>query len=241
MQRHPILLKTRLSWFFVLIFLAFVLVALWLPKYKFESSALTLFSVNSFLYGFYISPILSAQKARIEELHRIVRAEANALFAMVLMTKSLPKDLRTELQSMFTNYMQGNIRDHRKFAETAYERLISFAVDYKGKERDAMDKLLDKLVANQQNRTNLSMQLNNKVFSNEWMIIFMLFSITLSFIMLLDTGDNVVLRFVTALLCTGLTMLLLILAKLSTLTHKKAREIWTPFQKLLSSRFYRID
>jgi hypothetical protein len=87
----------------------------------------------------------------------------------------------------------------------------------------------------------LNMQLKNVVFSNEWMIIFMLFSITLSFILLLDTGDNLVLRFVAALLCTGLTMLLMILAKLSTLTHKKAKEIWVPFQKLLASRFYRID
>jgi hypothetical protein len=240
-MRHPILSKVRLSWFFVFFFLVYALLAMVLPKQKFESGALTLFSVNSFLYGFYISPILSAQKARIEELHKIVRAEANAMFAMVLMTKNLSKDLRTELQNMFTNYMQGNIRDHRKFAETAYERLITYAMEYKGKERGEMDKLLDKLVANQQNRTNLSMQLNNRVFNNEWMIILMLFSITLSFIMLLDTGDGLIFKLVAALLCTGLTMLLVILAKLSTLTHKKAREIWTPFQKLLSSRFYRID
>jgi hypothetical protein len=87
----------------------------------------------------------------------------------------------------------------------------------------------------------LSMQMANKVFSNEWIIIMMLFTITLSFILLLDTGDKVILRIVTALLCTGLTMLLVILAKLSTLTHKKARQIWQPFEKLLSSHFYRLD
>ncbi len=86
-----------------------------------------------------------------------------------------------------------------------------------------------------------AMQLNNKVFSNEWMIMLMLFSITLSFILILDTGEALVLRFVTALLCTGLTMLLVILLKLSTLTHKKAKEVWKPFEKLVESHFYRID
>ncbi len=240
-MQHSILARIRLSWFFVIFFVVYLALAVILPRHAFEGGALTLFSVNSFLYGFYISPILAAQKARIEELHRIVRAESNAIFAMVLMTKDLPKELRTNLQTMFTHYMQGNIRGHRKFAETSYEKLITFAMEYKGKEKPQMDSLLEKLVTNQQNRTNLSMQLNNKVFSNEWMIILMLFSITLSFVMFLDTGDSLLLRVVAALLCTGLTMLLLILAKLSTLTHKKAKEIWVPFQKLLSSRFYRID
>lgn len=236
-----LLMRIRLSWYFVIFFVIYFVLAMVLPRQDFGSSALTLFSVNSFLYGFYISPILAAQKARIEELHRIVRSEANALFAMVLETKDLPEELRTKLQNMFITYAQSNTRRHYKVAETAYERLISFCISYKGKEKDKIDKLLGNLVSNQQNRTMLSMQMANKVFSNEWIIIMMLFTITLSFILLLDTGDKVILRIVTALLCTGLTMLLVILAKLSTLTHKKARQIWQPFEKLLSSHFYRLD
>lgn len=236
-----LLMRIRLSWYFVIFFVIYFVLAMVLPRQDFGSSALTLFSVNSFLYGFYISPILAAQKARIEELHRIVRSEANALFAMVLETKDLPEELRTKVQNMFITYAQSNTRRHYKVAETAYERLISFCISYKGKEKDKIDKLLGNLVSNQQNRTMLSMQMANKVFSNEWIIIMMLFTITLSFILLLDTGDKVILRIVTALLCTGLTMLLVILAKLSTLTHKKARQIWQPFEKLLSSHFYRLD
>jgi hypothetical protein len=59
--------------------------------------------------------------------------------------------------------------------------------------------------------------------------------------MLIDTGGGAVYRVVTALLATGLSMLLLGLIKLSTLTHKKAKQIWTPFEKLIDSNFYRID
>jgi len=218
----------------------FVVLSL-LPRVKFESAALTLFSVNSFLYGFYISPVLGAQKARIEELHRIVRGEANAVFSMVLFVKRFPQKIRAELKAMFTDYLEMSAASDQAKAEDAYEKLISFCVDYKGSEKDDIEKLLEKIVANQQNRTNFSMQINNKVYSNEWMIMLVLFSITLTFVLLIDTGDALGIRLVTALLCTGLTMLMVNLVKLNTLTHKKARQVWAPLKTLISTRYYRID
>jgi hypothetical protein len=97
------------------------------------------------------------------------------------------------------------------------------------------------LIANQQNRTQKSMMIGNIIYSHEWMVLFVLFSITMSFVLLIDTGKSMLLKTVAALLCTGLSMLLMILSKLSTLTHKKARNIWSPYGKLLASHFYRID
>jgi hypothetical protein len=208
----------------------------------FTSGALTLFSVNSFLYGFYIAPILSLQKARIEELHKIVRAESNAIFGMVLSIKKLPDGLRNQIQDMFLDYLKISVRQKKSGeGEARYESLITFCLEYKGEYQDQIDKLLDKLVANQQNRTNFAMQMSNKVYSNEWTIMVILFSVTLSFIILLDTGDGYFYQLLAALLCTGLTMLLLILVKMSTLTHKKAKQIWNPYKKLIESHFYRID
>lgn len=212
-----------------------------LPREKFVAGALALFSVNSFLYGFYISPVLGAQKARIEELHKIVRSEANAIFAMMLNTKDLPEHLRNGLQDDFKEYIQKTIRDRSGAGQKTYEALIGFCLKYKGTNEADIDKLLDDLVANQQNRTDLNMQMNNRVFSNEWMIMFVLFLITLSFILLLDTGPQLIYKIVTALLATGLSMLIFSLVKLSTLTHKKAKQIWIPFEKLIDSHFYRID
>ncbi|HTE57248.1 MAG TPA: hypothetical protein VK694_00735 [Verrucomicrobiae bacterium] len=237
-----LLTKIRLTVYFWLFFGLYVLASFYLPTQKFDSTALTLFSVNSFLYGFYISPILGAQKSRIEELHKIVRGETNALFNMVLKLKKLPDDLRNNLQQMFSDYIHAEIKASKPGGgEKEYEALIGYCLSYKGKEQESIDKTLDLLIANQQNRTNLSMQLSNKVFSNEWMIMFILFSITLGFIMMLDLGESIVLKLVRALLCTGLTMLIVILVKLSTLTHKKARQIWVPMKKLVDTNFYRID
>jgi hypothetical protein len=236
-MKRLLLEKIRLSWYFIGFFVFYYGVLFILPREKFTTGALTLFSVNSFLYGFYISPILAAQKARIDQLHQIVRSEANAMFSMVLDTKALPEDLRNKLQEEFKDYIRKTIRDRKGAGQKTYEALISFCVKYKGANKDDIDGLLKKLVDNQSNRTSLAMQMNNKVFSNEWLIMLVLFSITLSFIMLIDTGGGAVYRVVTALLATGLSMLLLGLIKLSTLT----KQIWTPFEKLIDSNFYRID
>lgn len=241
-MRKFLLEKVRLTQYFVFFFFVYFIAVQLAPDIKFDGGALTLFSVNSFLYGFYIAPILGAQKGRIEELHKIVRAEANAVFAMVLSLKKLPKPLRNEIQEMFITYLKSCVRERKvNEGEKNYEQLITFCLDYKGEHSEAIDKLLDKLVANQQNRTNFSMQITNKVYSNEWLIISVLFSITLTFILLMGAGNGYIYDFLAAFLCTGLTMLLLILVKMSTLTHKKAKQIWDPYKKLISSHFYRID
>lgn len=241
-MKNLLLNKIRLSYYFLFLFAIYIAIVIFAPSIKFEGGALTLFSVNSFLYGFYIAPILGAQKARIEELHKIVRSEANAIFAMALSLKKLPKHLRNEIQEMFIDYLRVSIRQRKAGeGEEKYEALITYCLSYKGEHQEEIDKLLDKLVANEQNRTNFSMQIRNKVFSNEWMIMLVLFSVTLSFVLLLDAGGSYTYQVLAALLCTGLTMLLVILVKMSTLTHKKAKEIWNPYKKLVESRFYRID
>jgi hypothetical protein len=241
-MRHLLLEKIRLSQYFVILFAFYAVVVYLAPNMKFDSGALTLFSVNSFLYGFYIAPIISAQKGRIEELHKIVRSESNAIFAMVLNLKKLPKPLRNQIQDMFIDYLQACVRQRKAGeGEDKYEALITFCIDYKGEHEEEIDNLLEKLVANQQNRTSFAMQMANRVYSNEWMIMFVLFSITLSFILLLSAGNGLAFDFLAAFLCTGLTMLLVILIKMSTLTHKKAKQIWDPYKKLIKSRFYRID
>jgi hypothetical protein len=237
-----LLTKIRLTWFFAFSLVLFGVLSFTLPAHEFDSAALTLFSVNSFLYGFYIAPILSAQKARVEDLHRIVRAESNALFSLVLKLKKLPEDLRNQLQQMVKDYIHAETRAKKAGGgEKEYEALISYCLNYKGKDEEQVAKTLDMLVANQQNRTNLGMQLSNRVFSNEWLVMLILFSITIGFIMMLDIGNSAILKIVRAFLCTGLTMLIIILVKLSTLTHKKARQIWNPLRKLAETRFYRID
>lgn len=241
-MKNLLLSKIRLSTYFWILFAIFVVASLLAPAKTYAAGALTLFSVNSFLYGFYIAPILGSQKARIEELHRIVRSEANALFALMLQTKKLSEKPRNKVQELVVDYIQAKLhRKGKSNGEDQYERLITYCVNYKGKEQDQMDKILTSVVANQQNRTNFAMQASNKVFANEWHIMAILFSITLGFILTIDIGHTFIFHIIRALLCTGLTMLIVILIKLHTLTHKKAKQMWDPLHKLVSTNFYRID
>ena len=226
-MRNYLLLKVRLSVYFWILLGIFITIAILMPRQKFSAGALALFSVNSFLYGFYIAPILSAQKSRVEELHKIVRSEANAIFAMALSLKPLPDELRNYVQNMLTKYLKTVTKEKRvNGGQKDYEAIISYCIEYKGPEKEAILKFLDKIVANEQNRTNLSLQMQTSVYSNEWSIIFVLFSITIGFVISIDAGNKILYRILAALLCAGLSMLLVNLIKLSTLTHKRARGIW---------------
>ncbi len=237
-----LLLKIRLSWFFFIFLSLFLALTYIVHSAIFSPAALALFSVNSFLYGFYISPVLSAQKMRIDDLNKIIRNEANALFDILIKTKKLPETSRNKIQDLCAEYMTASFRERKPAeGEHEYEHLISYCMDYKGKDPETVEKILNNLVANQANRSQLAMQLGNKVFSNEWWIMLVLFSITLGFILFLDVRDNFVMHFVKALLCTGLAMLMINLLKLSTLTHKKAKQIWAPLDTLKTSRFRRFD
>ncbi|HSX33664.1 MAG TPA: hypothetical protein VLF91_04990 [Candidatus Saccharimonadales bacterium] len=236
------LLKIRLSWFFFGFLAIFTLLVYKLPSVTFSSGALTLFSVNSFLYGFYISPVLSGQKQRIDDLNRTIRAEANALFSILLLTKKLPRRSRNIIQSLCEDYMEASSKERRPAeGEIEYQQLISYCLEYDGKAPELIEKILNGLVANQQNRSQLAMQLGNKVFSNEWWIMLVLFGITLGFVLFLAVPGGVVMHLVKALLCTGLSMLMINLVKFSTLTHKKAKNIWDPLDHLKTSRFRQID
>ncbi len=239
------LLRIRLSWYFFGFVGLYLLAVYNIESMTFTSASLTLFSVNSFLYGFYVAPVLTGQKARIDDLARIIRAEANALFDILIKTKKLPRKSRNHLQDMIEAYIAASFRERKPAeGEDEYEALITYCLEYDGKKtenKELVEKILASLVLNQQNRSQLAQQLGNKVFSNEWWIMLVLFSITLAFVLQLNVGDSVMIHLVQALLCTGLSMLMINLVKLSTLTHKKAQNLWDPLDNLITSRFRRID
>ena len=241
-MRKLLLEKIRLTWYLYFLFATFFLIKLQIPKIELGSGALTLFSVNSFLYGFYIGPIMSGQKARIEELTRIIRSEANALFSMLLETQKFSDKTKNELQDLFSHYVREVLRDRRiAQGEPEYEAIISYCLKYDGKDKVQMMQLLDKVVANQQNRTQFNMLMSSRVYSNEWMVMLILFTITVIFILLVNTNGILGLNILSAFLAAALSMLIVVLIKLNTLTHKKAKEIWAPLQKLLATNYYRID
>ena len=237
-----LLTKVRLSAYYPIFFIFFLAVIYFAPKLQLTSSQLTLFSVNSFLLAFYLGPIMNGQKQRLDDLAKSIRSEAIALFSVAIQSQNMDPETKREVKIMARNYLRACTRTHSVAeGEKEYENLLRYCIDYKGKSKEPVKKVQDVLVANEQNRSQLSSLLQQNVFSHEWFVLFVLSVITLSYIVVIDYGSNILLNVVAALLCTGLSLLFLILEKLNTLTHKKAKPIWKPFDKLLDSDFKRID
>lgn len=233
------LASVRLTvWFFIL-FTFFLLLTFVIPETKLDSAVLTLFSVNSFLYGFYVSPIINYQKSRIEELHKLVRSETNNLFEIALSFKSFKPNKKEEYKKLLADYIKNLSAAKYKKAEDEYEMLITKSLEAKDKDENDY-KIFSKLIANQQNRTLINMWLNSAVYSNEWLIISVLFSVTVGFILVIEKPDIILINIITALICSGLSLLVVTLYKYSNLTHKKAKSIWKSAIELKGSKYHRI-
>jgi hypothetical protein len=237
-----LLSHVRLTYYYPVLFVFFLLAILSTHKITMSGGPLTLFSVNSFLLAFYLGPILSGQKQRIDELAKTVRSEAIAIMTVQVHARHLPDHERDELHKRIRHYLAACARSHKPGeGSREYEQLLDYCYDLDGKERGPIDRINDTLITNQQNRGQLSTLLRAGVYNHEWIVLLVLFSITISYVVIIDYGGPLLLNVVAALLCAGLTLLLLILQKLNSLTHKRAKDVWAPFDKLLSSNLTQID
>lgn len=236
------ILKIRLSFTFVGLTLIFFVLLSLVPKTPLAAGALTLFTVNSFLLGFYVAPILTAQKARIDDINRVTHAEALVLYKIILQARALPKASYHHFKDQMSAYIKARINDKNPLSgEDQYEDMVGYCLDYEGKEKDAIDQIQTSLVDNQLNRSALNAAFRNHIYNHEWIVIFILYSVSMFFVLQIDFGKTLTLRLIAALLAAGITLILFILGKLSTLTHKKAKFIYESYQKLLATDYRRVD
>lgn len=236
------LTQVRLTYYYPTLFLLFLIIILLAPTAPLGGPQLTLFTINSFLLGFYLGPILSGQKQRIDDLGKTIRLEAIAFFNIAVQAQELTDATKHKVKTMARTYLQASQLSHRPAeGEKEYESFLRFCIDYTGKDKDQIKKIQETLIKNQENRAQFSALLRNGVFSHEWFVLSILMGITLTFIVVIDYGNSLLFTLVAALLCTGLTLLFIILAKLATLTHKKAKPIWQPLERLLKTDFKHID
>lgn len=241
---EKLLTKIRLTNIFLVLLVFFATIVFFLPQIEYNRAILTIFSVNSFLYGFYISPIIRGQKARIDSLQKSIRSEANVIFKLALQSTDLKDKQRNELQEKLKAYLQASY-DERGVAEgeDEYEILITHVLEERKKKGapDVYNEILKNLIDNQSNRSQLAMDFKSKVFRHEWIVMSVLFFITVTFVLIVDAEGNVGVQLIKSFLAAGLSMLMIILGKYSTLTHKQAKGLWEPYKKLIKSNFYRID
>jgi hypothetical protein len=232
--KHFLLARVRLTQYLFIFAVVFFVISLFLPKIELQGAALTLFSVNSFLYGFYISPIINAQRVRIDQLHRLVVVEVNKLEELLQYSHRMESDFHTEIDTAIKVYSKVAAKGGADIGRSEFDSLVSIIVSYKGDVKDPHKEMLKSVFAAQQNRAEIELLVDSKVFSNEWIVMTILFAITIAFILFTRLPEIAFLQVIPAILCAGLSMLIVILIKMSTLTHKRAKTIWRPLEKLAS-------
>ena len=232
------LLQIRLSYIYPTLFVIFFLLLSIVPTSHLTAGQLTLYTVNTFLFGFYFAPMLSSQKSRVDSLNITVRQEAMTSLDILAQSHLLKPTVRHQLKIKLKAYLDSIVGNNKVQADNQfYDELLAFTKQPEYKVDSVMDTIYGQVSKTQDDRDNLQSLLAAKLFSHEWIVIFVLFGITLYFVMQTNYGGLLLFRFILALLCTGLTLMMIILAKYSTLTHKQAKQMWVPLRQLEKTHF----
>jgi len=118
-----------------------------------------------------------------------------------------------------------------------YDELLYHTKQVKGEDKAVMGVIYDRVSKTQSNRDTMNNLFNSKIYAHEWLVATVLFSITLYFALQTDFGRSLFFGIMLAVLCTGLSLLMIILLKFATLTHKEAKRMWQPLEQLLREHF----
>ena len=236
------LLKIRMSTIGILLLLFYIVFVFLNHRVKLTPGQLALFSVNSFLFGYYFAPLLSAQKSRVASLIASARQEEMAILDLLTQSHLVSSANRHKLKVKLRVYLDDIIGNTNITADNQYyDELLFFSKRVKGEDVGVMNLIYDRLAKTLVNRDAMNNLFGSKIYSHEWMVVTVLFFITLFFSLQTDFAESYFFGLMLAVLCTGLTMLMVILLKFSTLTHKEARRMWQPLIELRDRHFDDIN
>ena len=233
--------RIRLSLYTPVLFLFFLAVITYTPKINLLVSYIALFSASIVLLGFYLNPLLISTKNRIEELVFLISLEASVFFNIGLELEEVNDPHRKKIFELSKKYLKKKVNnDDSKKSDDEYFAIVNYCLTHK--KDKSLYKILTLLSENNKNRARIAMQLRSKVYTSEWLVIIMLYLVSVGFIALIDLSPHsLAINSIAALLTTAISFALLYLWKLSNLTHKKAVDMWQPFIELIKSNFNSLD
>lgn len=234
------ILHISLSTFAVILFVSSVIFLYFYEQATLSPGQLALFSVNSFLFGYYFAPLLAAQKGRVGQLNSVARQETMVLLDILTQSHLLSDKTRKELKLKLAVYLQSIIYNKNIQADNPYyDELLHYTKQNKVKADDqaVLDTIYARISKTQETRDNLNNLFRAKVYSHEWLVASVLFGITFYFSIQTKFGDSLFFMIVLAILMTGLGMLMMILVKFATLSHKEAKRMWQPMRELQIKHF----
>lgn len=234
MAMFKFLLNIRLTYIYPILFVVFMVILSYVKPTKLTTGQLALYSTNTFLFGFYFLPLLSSQKVRIDNLRSSIRSETTTILDILAQLHLLKPAVRHELKVRLKVYVDSIYKNTAISADNIYyDDLLQFTRDDRFKGDPVMETIYTRVSKTQENRDTINNYLTTGVFSHEWLVALVLFFITLYFVMQTNYDGVLFFRVLLAILCTGISLMLIILIKYATLTHKYAKRMWLPLLYLM--------
>ena len=232
------LLSVRMSAITWILLIFFLLIIMTVHQQKLTPGQLALFSVNSFLFGYYFAPLLNAQKSRVASLITAARQEETTMLDILTQSHLMTAKGRHTLKVKLRVYLDSVIGNDKVRADNPYyNELLYYTKHVDSEDEQVMSLIYDRISKTQANRDTMNNLFATKVYSHEWLVAMVLFFITLYFALQTPINGSPFFVVMLAILCTGLTMLMVILLKFATLTHKEAKRMWQPLRELEKELF----
>lgn len=232
------ILSIRLSMMIAFFFILFLIVVFDVHQETLTAGQLALFSVNSFLFGYYFNPLLQSQKTRVADLNTTARQEAMTILDILTQSHLLSEDGRHTLKVKLRVYLESILHNRKVSADNIYyDELLRWTKEVKGEDESVLNTIYGRVSATQVNRDKMANLLASRVYSHEWLVAVVLFAITLYFALQTHFGNSMFFGIMLAILCTGLCTLMAIMVKFATLTHKEAKRMWTTLDQLKAEHF----
>ena len=239
-MKIQIFTQLRLSYFLPLLSVLFYVIISDLVVY--EASTLTYFiTVLSILgFAFFVSPLLSNSRRKIDGLLVAVRSESAALFRIAAKSRELSSEISEEFKLMLSSYVMTKAGDYTpESAQKEYFELINFALLHS--KTAVGQEIVDMLYQNEDNRSEVSMYLRSHIYAHEWIVSIAFYLIGVSGLLLVGTVSNSFEHIGLAILAAAITYPLIMLKKFDDSTHKHAQQVWGPFSRLIETGYRELN
>ena len=217
-------------------FILFFILALLIKPIGLDGGLLTLLSVASFLFGFYIAYAINRAKDRhksvLDQLRSADGLFINCKIQMEVFDDSVQKEFIKKVDYYLTTSVDYKLIDTEKSSPEFFE-IIDYVTNLKTKndrESQARANVIGELENLSEKRTILEILAKDKISRTEWIVIISLFLILLYFlynISIVGFSGYVI----KSVLATTFALLLILLSKFDNLSWKENRWIWEPLSR----------
>lgn len=219
-------------------FAFFSILAMFYGGHGLSDSSKILLTVTSFVFGFYISNLITQSRNRHAKVVEGLREEGGYIKAMYYITNGVfPAHVVGAEKNMIDEYliagMDFKVVDYAQSSvnfRNLFDHIMKIQADTKPQEA-AWGHLVRIAGEVSKNRNRIEALVKERVSSFEWMTTAILLSLVIYFVYSLNNG-SVISIIVTSFIATALTMLIIILHGLDSLRWKEDKWFWLPLEEL---------